>query len=283
MSKSKHSKKRNSWLVYEFLVRTISEALVNDEKKKSSAALKILKRHFKPETELYKEFRVANALMKTTVSSEHVAASILKEAKETVKCHNLSALDREKSLLIRNINHRLNDASIFDKHVTEYKMAATIQTLMNEWRDASDIAKIAEYEDVLMKWLVTEKNVKPQILVNEDSRGTARLLMRVMSKKLNEKYAGKFNEDQRAIIKSYAFSSANDDMTTIKLKLEEVRGKLLNSMKLLEHEDNGSFMANKINEVREKLISENVDELNDELVTRFMSYAKLVEEIDTKE
>lgn len=281
---SKHSKKRNSWLVYEFLVRTISEALVNDEKKKSSVALKILKRHFKPGTELYKEFRVANALMKTTVSSEHVAASILKEAKETSKSYNERQLDREKSLLIRNINHRLNDASIFDKHVAEYKMAATIQTLMNEWRSASDIAKIAEYEDVLMKWLVSEKAPIASSIVTEESPGTARLLMKVMSKKLNEKYAGKFNEDQQAIIKSYAFSSAQEDTTTIKMKLEEVRNKLLVSMKKFEREENNTdFMRKKIDEVREKLVAENVNELNDALVTRFMSYAKLVEEIETGE
>ena len=43
MTTKNHNKKRNSLLIYEFLVRTISRALVEDDKKKSSAALKILR------------------------------------------------------------------------------------------------------------------------------------------------------------------------------------------------------------------------------------------------
>jgi hypothetical protein len=177
----------------------------------------------------------------------------------------------------------LNDPNLFDKHINEYKMAATIQTLMNEWRSASDIATIAEYEDVLIKWLVTEKSNKPSVIVTEETQVSARLLMKVMTKKLNEKYAGKFNEDQQAIIRSYGFSSANDDNTTIKLKLEEVRTKLLDSMKKLERESPGDFMIKKIDEIKRRLTSEAIESPDDELVTRFMMYAQLNEEIETDE
>ena len=73
---SAHNKKRNTGLLYEFLIKTISQALVDDDKKKSSKALKIVKTYFKPGTELYKEFRLINSIIKTSVSSEAVAASI---------------------------------------------------------------------------------------------------------------------------------------------------------------------------------------------------------------
>ena len=69
-----HNKRRNAGLLYEFLVRTISQALVEGNQKKSSTALKILRRHFKPGTELHKEFRLINALVRSTVSSESVAS-----------------------------------------------------------------------------------------------------------------------------------------------------------------------------------------------------------------
>jgi len=68
-----HNKKRNSILLYEFLVSSISKSLVEDDKRKSSAALKILKRHFKKGTNLYKEFRLLNSLIKTSVTSPQVA------------------------------------------------------------------------------------------------------------------------------------------------------------------------------------------------------------------
>ena len=121
MTAKNHNKKRNSLLIYEFLVRAISRSLIEDDKKKSSIALKILRKHFKPGTELYKEFRLMNALAKTTVSSEHVAASILKEAKSATVKFDRQKLDREKSILIRNINHMINDENFYDQHVNEYR------------------------------------------------------------------------------------------------------------------------------------------------------------------
>ena len=93
MSKA-HQKKRNSGLLYEFLVHCISRALVENDQKKSAAALKILRRHFKPGTELYKEFRLINSLIKTTVSSESVASSIVTEAKAAARSHDIKVLDR---------------------------------------------------------------------------------------------------------------------------------------------------------------------------------------------
>ena len=102
---SSHNKKRNTGLIYEFLIRTISKALVENDKPQSSKALRIIKQNFKSGTELYKEFRLVNALMKTTVTSESVASSIISEAKMAARSHNINELDREKSILIRNINH----------------------------------------------------------------------------------------------------------------------------------------------------------------------------------
>jgi len=85
MTSSKHNKRRNVLLVYEFLTRHVSAGLVEGNNAKSSKALKILKKSFKQGTELYNEFRVMNALAKTTVTSEAVACSIMNEAKVAVK------------------------------------------------------------------------------------------------------------------------------------------------------------------------------------------------------
>ena len=195
-----HNKKRNSILLYEFLVSSISKSLVEDDKRKSSAALKILKRHFKKGTNLYKEFRLLNSLIKTSVTSPQVASRILKEAKDAAIKLDTAELDREKSLLIRNINHTINnDNSFYDQHINEYRMCATIQQLINEWQsEDTDITKIAEYEDQLVHWLLLPKKNVSEHTISEESSGTSRLLMAVMSKKLNEKYSNVLNEQQKA-------------------------------------------------------------------------------------
>lgn len=284
MAVNKHNKRRNSLLIYEFLVRTISKSIIDDDKKKSASALKILKKHFRPGTEIYKEFRLMNALVKTTVSSEHTAASILSEAKNSVGGFDAQKLDREKSILIRNINHVLNDEDFYDQHVNEYRLFATVQTLINEWSSADkDLYRMAQYEDHVMKHLVSEKIQKPDTSISEDTSGSARLLMKVMTKKLNEKYNGILNEHQKSLIKAYAYSTASDDQTSIKMKLQEIKSDLVNLIDGYKSEVQNEYLKNKLSETKSVLLEETLDSVDDSTVTRFMLYAKLNDELTSKE
>ena len=71
-----HNKKRNVGLMYELLLRYISYSLVEDRKKDAQVALDIISERFSQDTELYKEFRLFNALAKSTVSDTAIAAAI---------------------------------------------------------------------------------------------------------------------------------------------------------------------------------------------------------------
>jgi hypothetical protein len=277
-----HNKKRNTALLYEFLVRTISTALVEGDKKKSSTALRILKRHFKPGTQLYKEFRLFNALVKTTVSNDAVSSSIINEARLACRQSNVNQLDREKSLLIRNINHLIQDDNFYDQPIAEYRMYATIQVLLNEWRKqpgTGDIESLATYEDQLRTWLITEKK-SPEHLVSEDTPGESRLLMKVMMKKLNEKYSAALNGEQREIIRAYAFSAASDDQTTIKRKLQEIKSGLLEAIEgYSSSHAESEFLLKKINTVKNEIMTESIELVDDAAVSRFMLYSALKQEL----
>ena len=285
MSSKSHQKKRNSFLIYEFLIRTISTALVEDDKNKSAAALKIIRKHFKPGTNLYREFRLINSLVKTTVSSEHVAASILKEAKEAVSLIDENKLDREKSLLIRSINHTLNVENFYDQQIAEYRTYATIQLMINEWKSTNkDLQRMALFEDHVMKWLVTEKEATPDTMITDDTAGTSRLLMKVMTKKLNEKYAGVLNEQQRGMIRAYAFSTVSEDQTSIKAKLGEVKESLVSLVDQYGSEiQHNEYLKNKLSEAKSALLSESLEQVDDSTVTRFMLYSRLQDELESKE
>jgi len=285
MSNKAHNKKRNAGLLYEFLVRTISQALVEGDQKKSAVALRILRKHFKPGTELYREFRLINALIKSTVSSEAVASSIIGEAKSAARNYDVTSLDREKSLLIKQINHSLNDDNFYDQQINEYRMYATVQTLLNDWRSKDkNIFRMASYEDQLVRWLVTEKSQPEEQIINEESNGTSRLLMKVMTKKLNEKYANVLNDDQKSLVKAYVFSTANSDPTVIQKKLSEIKGELLNRINEYKnsHSDN-KYLNDKLNEAQNKLLSEDISNVDDDTITRFMLYTKLSTELNGEE
>ena len=277
---SAHNKKRNTGLLYEFLIRTISQALVDDDKQKSSRALKIIKTHFKPGTELYKEFRLINSIMKTTVSAESVASSILGEAKVAARSHDVDSLDREKSLLIRSINHQLNDDHFYDQQISEYRTFATVQNLLNSWRlKSADLSKMAEYEDQVVRWLVTPKTESNEQITTEGTAGSNRLLMKIMMKKLGEKYDDTLTTEQKSLIKAYAFSAASDDEKTITLKLNEIKGKLLNSIEsYVDNKKEEKYLSDKLNEVKTGLLNE-VKKVDDSVVAEYMLYIKLIDEL----
>jgi len=287
MSGKGHNKKRNTGLLYEFLVLSISQAVVQNDTRKSNAALRLIKRHFKPGSELYKEYRLINSLVKTTVKSEAVAASILQEAKQAARTHDTKQLDREKSLLISAINKGLNDENFYDAQVNEYKILATIQTLINDWRTpGADLSRMAQYEDAVVKWLVSEKaqTNDHELSTDVETPGTGRLLMKMMMKRLNEKYAGVLSPEQKQLLRAYAFSTANDDPNSIHLKLQEIRDSLLKQIDDYTHKSNDTEYVNKkLAEARQLIESETLEGVDDATVTRFMLYTKLSSELTSEE
>ena len=96
----KHNKKRNVGIVYELLLNHISTKLLEGKKREAKTATKLIEKHFKKGTELYKEFRLFNALAKSDITQTHVVASILNEAKIASRNLNERQLEREKSALL---------------------------------------------------------------------------------------------------------------------------------------------------------------------------------------
>jgi membrane-associated HD superfamily phosphohydrolase len=280
-----HNKKRNSGLLYEFLIKKISNALVENDKKVSSKCLRILKKHFKPGTELYKEFRIINALLKSTVSSAPVAASIMQEAKKAARSHDVNLLERQKSHLIKDINYILKDDTFFDQQVSEYKLFATIQSLINDWRDRSpDLERLASFEDAVSNHLLSEKKEVEHKLSSEQKPGESRLLMKVMMKKLNEKYSGILNDSQKSLIKAYAFSTASDDKSTIQFKLNEIKSSILDAIEnCVPQQQKNTILIKKLEDAKQKILSEQIENVDDQIVTRFMLYTKLYDELTSKE
>lgn len=282
MSRRSHNKKRNTGLLYEFLIRHISKSLVESDHKKSAVALKIIKKYFKPGTQLYREFRLINSLMKTTVGSTPVAASILSEAKTAAIAYDAKVLDREKSLLIRTINHSLNESTIYDQHVDNYKMYATVQTLLNEWRsgDSLDFAKRGVFEDQLIEWLLKDKPTPGDVTLGEEEAGTSRLLMNIMMTKLNEKYENVLTKDQKDVLRSYVWSTSNDDPEKIKNKLGGIRNSLIESMEAYSRTNSeNEYVVGRLTEAKDKLILEDLDSVDDDMITRFMLYMGLNREL----
>ena len=230
MTSKNHNKKRNVGIIYEQLCRKVSECIIEGDKEKADVALNILKKHFKKGTELYKEFRLFNSLVKTTVSSDAIATRIIERAQDAASDHNSSKLHREKSHLIKEINHKLDGNSFYHTRVPEYRTYATIQTLLNSWRGGSEnLGKVAEFEQKICEWLISEK--AEEKLSEMKTTDVNKLTVKIMHENFNKKYSGEMTSSQQTLVRDFVFtqqSAAQDEITSV---LREQKNKAENSEK----------------------------------------------------
>lgn len=273
-----HNKKRNAILMYEFLIRTISKALCEGDKRRQSVAVRIIKRYYSnPNTELYKEFRLANAIYRSSISSYAAVTSILNETKQRIRSLNFEKLNKEKSSLINEVNKRLNDDSFYDYIIPDYKIMATIQTLFNEWNaDSILIDKLIEFEDKVSNWLLTNKSPIESTNTNEDlDKGTTRLAAKLINQKFNEKYS-ELNNEQRSLIRSFVLSEMSNDTNSIKTYMEDVKSRLLEKINNVSNITD----SEKLSEVKQALLDEDLSNIDNDMVTRFLLYSHLTEELN---
>jgi len=275
-----HNKKRNVGVIYELLLRNISHLLIQGDKIGAKKTLKIIESKFNKESELYREFRLFNALVKSTVSDSAVAAAILTEAKAAARRCDFKKLDIEKSLLIKEINHSLDDKMFYHRRVPEYKIYATIQTLLNDWRseDRSDLSRTVQYESKIIERMLSEKEknitIEESVDPNVDS-----LVVKIMTEKINEKYKDNLCSEQRDVIRSYVFSMSHDGGTSILEKVQNIKDKTIENLNEFEKKTDSKFLLEKIDTVRKRICDEAIDEINDESIAKFLTLIQLKQEL----
>jgi len=274
-----HNKKRNVGIIYELLLRSISSFLIEGKTSEAQVVCNILDKRFSSDTELYKEFRLFNALANSTVSDTSVAAGILSEAKQASRRHDLKKLDREKSLLIKDINHSIADPDFYYRKVPEYKSYATIQSLINEWRknDSSNLSKMIQYESKIAQRLLEQK--EEDDISNHTTEDSDHLVSKIMMEKLNTKYGEVLNTEQKAIVRTYVFSCSSGDINKIHNLLKESAEKTSRSLSGFKDETDNRIILEKIDAVKKKISSINYEKIDDNLISKFLTISKLSHEI----
>ena len=100
MKKLKHSKYKNTGILFELLVRQISTDTLNN---KDSKATYIIREHFGKSTELAKELKLYKVFIEESFSSEYKASEFVNIILSERKKLNESVLNRQKYNLIKAI------------------------------------------------------------------------------------------------------------------------------------------------------------------------------------
>ena len=278
MSKS-HNKKRNVGIIYEQLLRTMAESLISDDTKKYKTTLGIIRGHFQQGTQLYREFRLFNALVKTSVDKESLATRILQEAKKAALDFDSAQLRKEKAALIKDINYSLEDPTFYNQRINEYREYATIQTLLNDWRDQSQphLERVADYENKVCNMLLSEKKDEPLEVLSDGDVST--LTVRLMTEKFNKRYGQQLNDEQQTLIKEYVFSTQHGETKEFKGYLNELKESLTAELELYSGNCKNIILNEKMNRVQSAVDSLDASSINDETVSRFLLVSQLKSEI----
>jgi len=280
---SKHNKKRNVGIIYELLLRHISSCLVENDKQGVRKATKIIEKRFNKNTELYKEFRLFNAIAKSNVKNTEIAAAIMTEAKAACRRFDANKINKEKSQLIRDINHIINDPSFYYRTVPNYSQYAAIQNLLNEWRkgDKSDLRNLVEMERKTIDWLLQEKDTKT---IEEERAGlecsdSNALIVKIMTEKINNRY-GNLSDEQKEIIKNYAiYGSSESGHRHLKKFLRESKLKAIKTVMTFSNLNENDYIGRKIQPVLERIESLDPNNITDDSIVKFLTITKLVDEI----
>lgn len=280
MSKRSHNKKRNVGIIYEQLLSMAAKGLVESNLAKTKKAQKIIKRFFREGTELQKEHRLFKALIEPHITDGSLATKILGEAKKAARNHSSERLEREKSKLIREINYSFGK-DFYSQKVDQYTEYATVQTLLNDWRKIgnADISKVSLYENKVHSILTKEKIEKT--LKEEHNKEVDNLVVKLMTEKFNDKYGKQLTEVQQMLVKQYVFAESGDT-EGFKQLLNKIQETVLRDLSEYGTTCENKHVANKINEVKEDIRSLDINTLDDQTMTRFLTLCDLSEELRRK-
>ena len=275
---NKHNKKRSVGIVYEQLVSTVSRATVEGDQPRANSALRIIKKYFAPGTELYREFRLVNALANTTVSSDALASRILEETKHAARSYDTERLRREKSNLINEINRTFGRESFYKTPVKEYKLLATIHTLIEEWRcPGPDITRRVQYESLLHSRLLQERHSSEAEVLKTPN--VSDLTVRIMRESFNKKFSSALNESQRRLLQAIAFGGKSEDLIG---EMKSQKDNALSALQAYRAQCDNRVVEQKIPRVLEALASLDPEDTSDKNVTRFMTVSRLCDELMEK-
>ena len=278
--KIKHSKYKNTGILFELLVRQITADTL---KGGDSPAIDILKEYF-TNTSLGKEYKLYESILKSKVVTEGRATLVIDTILEASTKFNRKSLKKQKYNLINEIKKHYNLESFFGSKISDYKELAALYTLIENVNSnsISNPTQLVDNKITLLEHL-TKKEVtqnSKQTVLEEFStydKDIRTLTYKVLLEKFNNKY-DTFTIDQKQVLKEYINSvdSTPDLRNFYNNKILDLKSILKEITKNIK--DKATQV--KITEVTKFLTElKKTDKVGDDNLVDLLRYYQLVNEI----
>ena len=140
--KIKHSKYKNTGILFELLVRQITADTLKGD---NSPAIDILKKYF-VKTGLGREYKLYESILKSKVVNESRATLFINTTLDNSKKFNRGSLRKQKYNLINEIKNHYDLDTFFSAKIKNYKELAALYTLIEGINavDNTDTASISK-------------------------------------------------------------------------------------------------------------------------------------------
>lgn len=277
----KHSKYKNTGILFELLVRTITADTLSG---KNSEATNILKKYFS-KTELGREYKLYDSLLKRTNLSEGKAEVIINTVLESAKQLNRTSLKRQKYNLINEIKKHYNLEDFFKSKLPNYKAQAAIYTLIEAYSDSKKQSheqiitnKLSLLEHLTSNIVKSKENVSSTMdEFNHHDKDTRILTYKILLEKFNSKYSD-FSNNKKLVLKEFINSVDNTNKLKefYNSKINEIKGELIT----LNTKTKNQVTKIKINEVSTLLVKlDKNDKVNNDHIVNLLQYCDLLEEL----
>ena len=215
MKKIKHSKFKNTGVLFELLVRQITLEVLNGDKKETAKT--IVREFFAPNTELNKELRLYDILLKEKYGSETKADRLVETVCDAHAKLNQSALSKEKFNLIKEVSAKFDIEQFLSSPITNYKVLASIYKVFESKResnyDIKDIfnSKITLIENITSKPSQKLKPTEDTKLIEtykQQDKDLRLLTYKILVETFNKKYTN-LDDSQKNLLKEYINNITN--------------------------------------------------------------------------
>ena len=215
MKKIKHSKVKNTGVLFELLVRQITLEVLNGDKTEN--AKNIVKEFFASGTELNKELRLYDLLLKEKYNSESKAEMFVDTVSQAHAKLNEGKLVKEKYNLIKQINEKFELEQFLSSPITNYKVLASIykvfESKKSENYDIKDIfnSKVTLIENIIARPSTKTNKIEDTKLIEsykQQDKDLRLLTYKILVETFNKKYTN-LDSNQKNLLKEYINNISN--------------------------------------------------------------------------
>jgi hypothetical protein len=280
----KHSKYKNTGLIYELLVKQIAADTLS---KRESPALSVLRKFYTGNTTLVKEFKLYDFILKNKGVGSKKAESVLSTIVEISRKLDANSLKKQKYELIKELKSHYDLEEFFSIKVESYKPLAALYCLMEAQATSGlvDLDVFVDNKTTILEHLTQSKlsnKAVAETLIEEYSKydKDLRLLTyKILLEKFNDQYKDLLPE-QKNILKEFIVSV--NSSARLRNVVNEEMIKLQEEISTLKENVTDKVVKIKLEEIQKAITPiKNTQKVEDNHLVSLMQYYELVNELRT--